>query len=193
MTRRCVCSALTCIMLSSFAASSFGQQLPRPAPEFTAMTSAGKPLQLSHFRGKALVVQFFLTECPHCQEAARVIERLQRKYRARGLQAIAVAFNQDARSKLPGFVRNTNLTFPVAFASQLAVFQYLQLSVTKQYSVPFLAFVDRSGVLRAQFTGGDDFFRDTDVNMQSNIESLLKYGVPSARSAGLREERLQRK
>jgi hypothetical protein len=122
-----------------------------------------------------------------------VLDRLQKEYRSRGLQAIAVAFDQDAQRKLPGFVEKMKLTFPAGSASQLSVFQYLQLSVTRRYSVPFLAFIDRSGVLRAQFTGGEEFFKDTEANMRSNIESLLKSGAPSARGAEPSEKRLQRR
>jgi cytochrome c biogenesis protein CcmG/thiol:disulfide interchange protein DsbE len=152
------------------------QQVPRQSAEFTVVTTVGKALRLSDFRGKALVVEFLLTECPHCQETAQVLEKLQRQYRARGLQAIAVAFNPDGPAKLPELIKKLSLSFPAGTASQLSAFQYLQLSFMKQYSVPFLAFVDGNGVIRAQFTGDDPFFKNTEANMRSNIEALLKRG-----------------
>ncbi|MCL4487763.1 MAG: TlpA family protein disulfide reductase [Chloroflexi bacterium] len=179
MKRRRTMNVLIWLAVSLLAAVSPAQQIPRQSPDFTALTAAGKPLQLNQFRGKPLVVEFLLTECPHCQETAQVLERLQKEYRARGLQVIAVAFNQDAQARLPGLVKKLNLSFPVGSASQLSVFQYLQMSFTRQYSVPFLAFIDGSGVIRAQFTGGDAFFKDTEGNMRSNIEALLKRGTPS--------------
>lgn len=167
------------LALSLLAVESPAQQIPRQAPEFTALTAASKPMQLNQFRGKPLVVEFFLTECPHCQETAQVLERLYKEYRARGLQVVAVAFNQDAQARLPGLVKKLNLSFPVGTAPQMSVFQHLQLSFTKRYSVPFLAFIDGGGVIRAQFTGDDAFFKDTEANMRSNIEVLLKRGTPS--------------
>lgn len=182
MIQRRTNNALTWIALLFLGASLSAQQIPRQSSEFTVQSSSGRPLHFSQFRGKALLVQFLLTDCPHCQEAARVIERLQQEYRARGLQAVAVAFNQDARSKLPGFVKTLNLTFPVGSASQLSVFQYLQLSATRRYSVPFVAFIDGDGILRAQFTGDDSFFKSTEANMRSNIELLLR------RSAAFKSE-----
>lgn len=137
-------------------------------------------MKLNQFRGKPLVVEFFLTECPHCQETAQVLEELYKEYRARGLQVVAVAFNQDAQARLPGLVKELNLTFPTGTASQLSVFsEYLQLSFARRYSVPFLAFVDGSGVIRAQFTGDDAFFKGAEANIRSNIEALLKRGAPS--------------
>jgi thiol-disulfide isomerase/thioredoxin len=178
MMRRRTISVLIWLAVSLFAAVSPAQQIPRQSPEFTVLTAAGRPLQFNQFRGKALVVEFFLTECPHCQETAQVLERLQQEYRARGLQVIAVAFNPDAQARLPALVKNLNLSFPVGTASQLSVVQYLQLSFARQYSVPFLAFIDGSGVIRAQFTGDDAFFKGTEANMRSNIEALLKRGTP---------------
>ncbi len=179
MKRRQTINVLSWLALSLLAAVAPAQQIPRQSPEFTVLTAAGGPLQFNQFRGKALVVEFFLTECPHCQETAQVLERLQQEYRARGLQVIAVAFNQDAQARLPGFVKKLNLSFPVGTATQMSVFQYLQLSFARQYSVPFLVFMDGSGVIRAQFTGDDAFFKGTEANMRSNIEALLKRGAPS--------------
>jgi peroxiredoxin len=179
MKRRRTVNVLSCLAVSLLAAVSPAQQIPRQSPDLTALTAAGKPLQLNQFRGKPLVVEFLLTECPHCRETAQVLERLSKEYRARGLQVIGVAFNQDAPAKLPELAKNLNLSFPVGSASQMAVFKHLQLSFARQYSVPFLAFIDGSGVIRAQFTGGDAFFKNTEANMRSNIEALLKQGAPS--------------
>ena len=177
--RRRTIDVLIWLALSLLAAVAPAQQVPRKSPEFKALTAAGRPLQFDQFRGKALAVEFLMTECPHCQDTAQVLERLQQEYRARGLQVIGVAINPDAQAKLPGLVKKLNLSFPVGTASHLSVFQYLQLSVVRQYSVPFLAFIDGSGVIRAQFTGDDAFFKDTEANIRSNIEALLKRGTPS--------------
>ncbi len=185
--------SLSWLALSLFPALLLAQQVPRQSPDFTVVTTAGKPLRLSEFRGKALVVEFLLTECPHCQETAQVLEKLQREYRARGLQAIAVAFNPDGPARLPALVKKLNLSLPAGTASQLSVFQHLQLSFMKQYSVPFLAFVDGNGVIRAQFTGDDSFFKNTEANMRSNIEALLKRGSAPGPEAAPESKKLQKK
>ncbi|MCL4489274.1 MAG: TlpA family protein disulfide reductase [Chloroflexi bacterium] len=156
------------------------QQIPRQSPALTVLTAAGKPLQFDQLRGKAVVVEFFLTECPHCQQTAQVLERLHQEYRPRGLQVVAVAFNQDAQARLPGFIKKMNLSFPVGFDTQMSVFKYLQLSFARRYLVPFLAFIDASGVIRAQFTGDDAFFLNTEGNVRANIEALLKRAAPSS-------------
>jgi hypothetical protein len=53
---------------------------------------------------------------------------------------------------------------------------YLQFSYVVPLYVPQVIFVDRKGVIRVQHGGGDDFFKDTELetNLRSQIESLLK-------------------
>lgn len=179
MKRQQTVIVLTWLLSSLCAGMSPAQQVPRQSPEFTALMPGGASLRLSQYRGKALAVEFLLTECPHCQETALILEKLQQGYRARGFQAIAVAFNADGPSRLPVLVKKLNLSLPAGTSSQLSVIQYLQLSLTKQYSVPFLAFIDGSGIIRAQFTGDDPFFNDMEAGMRSNIEALLKRGTAS--------------
>lgn len=193
MKRRRAMASLSWLALCLFPAVLSAQQVPRQSPEFTVVTTVGRVLKLGEFRGKALAVEFLLTDCPHCQETAKILEMLQREYRARGLQAIAVAFNPDGPARLPELVKKLSLSFPAGTASQLSVFQYLQLSFMKQYSVPFLAFVDGSGVIRAQFTGDDPFFKNTEASMRSNIEALLKRGSASAAVGPPESKKLQKK
>ena len=49
---------------------------PRPSPEFAILKPAGGQLLLSHYRGKIVVVEFLLTTCPHCQEEAKLLDKL---------------------------------------------------------------------------------------------------------------------
>ena len=179
MKQKRIITVLSWLALGFVPAALPAQQVPQQSQEFTALTTAGAPLRLSQFRGKALVVEFFLTECPHCQETARVLDKLQWEYRARGVQVIGVAFNPDAPARLPELVKKLNLSFPTGTASQLSIFQFLQLSFTRQYSVPFLAFIDSSGIIRAQFTGDDNLFKNSEPGIRSNIEALLRRGSTS--------------
>jgi hypothetical protein len=43
-------------------------------------------------------------------------------------------------------------------------------------------FIDRKGVIQAQFQGGSDFFKDEEKNVRAKIEEMLK--APSAAPRG---------
>ena len=63
-------------------------QIPRPAPDLTINLNAGKRLQLSAYKGKAVVLAFILTTCSHCQATTGLLSQLNAEYAPRGLQIL---------------------------------------------------------------------------------------------------------
>jgi hypothetical protein len=63
--------------------------------------------------------------------------------------------------------------FPVGFAPRESVMEYLQHPPGRPAYVPELIFVDRNRVIRAQYTGTDDFFKDQDKNIRALVETLV--------------------
>jgi len=61
--------------------------------------------------------------------------------------------NEDAN--LPDFIQRYNPPFPVGMADRLKVYEYLQMSPMLRAYVPWMVFIDRKGMIRAQFTGTD--------------------------------------
>lgn len=148
-------------------------QVPRPAPEFAIKLPNGEQLLLSQFRGKVVAVEFLLTTCPACQDASRVLNRLYQQYGPRGFQAVGVAFNDMAMMLVPDYVKDLGLTFPVGVGTRENVMDFLQHSPILRMLVPQLVFIDRKGMIRAQYGGDDPFFQDKEKNMRTQIESLL--------------------
>jgi hypothetical protein len=85
-----------------------------------------------------------------------------------------VAFNPNAEQLVPEFIRNYGVNFPTGFAPRESVQEYLQQAPGKPGYVPEVVFVDRKRVIRAQYTGSDDFFKDQDKNIRALVETLLK-------------------
>jgi len=130
--------------------------VPRPAGGFQALDSAGKPISIASFKGRVVVVQFLYTWCPHCQETARMLSKLQGEFASKGLQVIGVAFNDEVNTK--NAAANTaellkfkaHATFPVGIASKAAAMKYLGLSVLDRFGVPQVVIIDRKGTIQAQ-------------------------------------------
>jgi peroxiredoxin len=152
------------------AAVSFAQQVPRESPEFAAKLPNGQQLLLSQYRGKVVALTFIHTTCPHCQETSKVLEKLYHEYGPKGFQPIAVAFDQYAMMRVPEFKSQLGITFPIAVANYDEVQNYLQMPI--RY-VPDIAFIDRKGVIRAQYAGESNFFENQEPNMRREIETLL--------------------
>ena len=50
------------------------------AADFTINMVDAKPLTLSQYKGHPVVLAFILTSCPHCQNAVKVLSKLQNEY-----------------------------------------------------------------------------------------------------------------
>jgi thiol-disulfide isomerase/thioredoxin len=159
------------------------QTVPRPAGEFAISMPYGGQTLLSQYAGKVVVLAFILTTCPHCQHTTQVLSAIQTEYAARGVQIVAAAFNNDAQQLVPGFVSQFKPTFPVGFSNRDAVLEYEQASLAKPNYVPDLIFIDRKRVIRAQYSGGDDFFKDQEKSIRGLLDTLVKEPVTADKSA----------
>jgi len=83
---------------------------------------------------------------------------------------------------VPGFVQKYGANFPVGTTSGLGALEYMQWPPSQRPLVPLMAFIDRAGVIRAQFTGVDTAFfgDDLEKNIRTEVEKLLKEGAPRA-------------
>lgn len=151
-----------------------GATVPRPSPEYAVKLTTGRQLLLSSYRGKVVALMFVSTDCSHCQDTSQLMERIQKEYGPRGLQTMAVAFNDMAMMLVPGFISKTGASFPIGYGARESVFSYLQRSLTIQTYVPIMVFIDRKGMIRGQYVGDDKFFENPEKNIRSTLETLLK-------------------
>jgi len=160
--------------------------VPRPSPEYAIKLTTGKQLLLSSYRGKVVAMMFVATDCVHCQETSRVMQKYQQEYGPRGFQTLAVAFNPMAIMLIPEFIKASGATFPIGFDERDPVFNYLQWPAMLRTFVPIMVFIDRKGVIRAQYMGDDPFFKNRDANVRNMIEKLLKEPAGAAKKVAVK-------
>jgi peroxiredoxin len=148
--------------------------VPRPSPDFTIHLTPATQTSPKQYKGKVVLLAFIQTTCPHCQAATPILSGLQRQYGPRGLQVLAAAFNTKADTLVPGFIHQFQPNFPVGWAADPDVRAYLDHSVMAPLYVPSMVFIDRKGMIRHQFLGGDPFFNDQEKNLRETIEEMLK-------------------
>jgi len=95
------------------------------------------------------------------------------------LQVLACAIENGAQLAVPAFIKNFNPPFPVGYNDGSTAISFMQHPVVKVPIMPMLAFIDREGMIRAQFEADDEkFFGDgQEQNLRAQIEALLKVGM----------------
>lgn len=147
---------------------------PRPAPELVIEMPKSGSLLLSQYKGKVTIVEFLFTTCPHCQNAAQMMSRLQTEYGPKGFQALGVAFNDMANMFVSDFVRDFKVNYPVGYSSRATVHSFLQHDPNLGMHVPQIVIIDRKGVIRHQSLPREDSVTATEKFLRSNIDTLLK-------------------
>jgi peroxiredoxin len=162
-----------CVTLA--AATLFAAEVPRRSPEFAIQLPSGKQALLSESRGKVVALIFILTYCPHCQVTVQNLSKLQTEFGPRGFQVLGTAIEDMASMAVPDFIKRFQPTFPVGWNTRDQTLEYLQHPPMFKLLMPQLVFIDRRGVIRAQYAGDDPFFgADQDKNLRAKIEELLK-------------------
>jgi peroxiredoxin len=83
------------------------------APDFTLpAATGGPPVRLSDLRGGPTVLVFFDTRWQGSDAYLQYLERMNRRYRARGLRMTGVALDSDV-NRVRQFVARNQLTFAV--------------------------------------------------------------------------------
>ena len=150
----------------------------RPSPPFTILRPNGPAVRLSQYRGKVVAVAFIQTECPHCQQLTTELNLIAAEYKDRGVQILECAFDVNAAAALPRFLERFKPPFPVGYSTTAAVMAYLQYTIIdpRPMTVPQMVFLDRTGVIRAQYAGESEFFRDPGPNVRMQLEKMAGAG-----------------
>ena len=134
-----------------------------PAPEFTLRLLTGETLSLASLKGKPVLVNFWASNCPHCQQEAPIMVRLYERYRDKGLAVVSINVIWDNANDARQFVETYHLPYPVGLDGGGAIGGAYGVEAT-----PTTFFIDKSGVVRARQDG-----EGSEAEIAKRIESLL--------------------
>jgi thiol-disulfide isomerase/thioredoxin len=150
-------AALTVTLLTSGNGSASGgpivyQAGHRPlVPEFTGTSLTGTKIQLSNYRGKTLVLNFWGSWCAPCRAEAPTLAVVAQQYRSRG-----VAFLGDNLEDTPvnalGFDRSYGITYPSVNDAGDSVVQAVSQAAPVS-DTPTTVVIDKTGHLAGMILG----------------------------------------
>lgn len=154
----------------------FGTEpVPRKSPDLTIVEPSGKQTRLSSLKGKVVMLEFLVTNCPHCLRVAQTISKLQWEMGSRGLQSFGIAFDSGVNSQIvTKFTQKLAITYPVGYVSSDKVDSYLGRSGTERFRIPQIVVIDRKGVIRAQSSPVREKNLEDENYLRKLIDSLLK-------------------
>jgi thiol-disulfide isomerase/thioredoxin len=76
----------------------------KPAPDFTLKDLDGRNVELSQYRGKVVLVNFWATWCDPCRVEIPWLIEMQQKYSAKGFSVLGIAMDEDGKSVVAPFV-----------------------------------------------------------------------------------------
>lgn len=125
------------------------------APDFTNLDRAGKPVKLSDFTGKIVVLDFWATWSEPCLAAMPQVQALAAQAKGQGVVVLA-ACTSDTREKFEGWLREHGAKYPdIVFANDPAgrgepAARYAERASVKLYGVaglPTLFVIGRDGTI----------------------------------------------
>jgi cytochrome c biogenesis protein CcmG, thiol:disulfide interchange protein DsbE len=140
---RCVAAA-TALLLTGCNRGSHPQQIAQVAPDFTVHNGA-QTIQLSQFRGKIVVLNFWATWCAPCIDELPSLQQLQRLRPDVQVLAVSIDDDADAYNK---FLKQYDINLlSVRDGSQGANLKYGSVRVPETFVL------DRAGTVRRKFIG----------------------------------------
>jgi peroxiredoxin len=152
--------------------------------------NSGEQVLLSKFRGQPVVLEFLLTTCPHCQRCSSTMQKVWSEMGGEKVfQAIGTAINPEnlsqARMMIPEYIYRLGLKFPVGYTQRDMAYGWLQADVNAgPVYFPQMAFIDKKGIIRAQYSGTDKFFEDEEANIRKMALEIQKDAPAAPVKAG---------
>jgi peroxiredoxin len=143
----------------------------KPAPAFHLIDASGKAKQISDYRGKVVLLNFWATDCGGCKLEIPWFIELQQAYKDKGFTAVGVSADisyedlknaEEAWSRVKPFIVDHHLNYPILMGDD---------PVLKSYPIeafPATYLLDKSGRVAATYVG---VVSKDDV--ESNIKKLL--------------------
>ena len=123
--------------------------------------------RLANYAGHVVVLDFYATWCQPCREEVPHLIQLQKQYAARGLRVVGLNVGgADDRDKVPGFIKEFGITYPLGFPDE----QMVNLYLSDDDRIPQTYVFDRTGRLVKRFVS---YGADMPAELERTVQTAL--------------------
>jgi thiol-disulfide isomerase/thioredoxin len=141
-------AALAVLSLSAVSPLRAAVATPKAAPGWSLKDVDGKPVDLSEFKGKVVILDFWATWCPPCRTEIPGYIALQKKYAADGLVVIGVSVDTDGPAAVKKFAKDLGINYMIVMADD-----DIQNAYGPILGYPTTFIIDRNGMIRDKKLG----------------------------------------
>jgi peroxiredoxin len=162
---------VTCVSAATVHAVLKSPSSRTAAPSFNLVEASGGTAQLTDYRGKVVVLNFWATECGGCRLEIPWLVDIARNFKNKSVTVIGISMDisyedlknaAEAWAKVKPFVEGHQITYPILMGDG---------EVTKRYDIqalPVTYLIDQRGRIAATYVGLID-----QQNVKANIDTLL--------------------
>jgi peroxiredoxin len=141
----------------------------KPAPDFTLKDIDGKPVKLSDYKGKVVLLNFWATWCGPCKIEIPWFMDFEQNYKDKSFAVLGISLDEDGWESVKPYIAQKKINYRVVIGTEQVAQLYGEVD-----SLPTTFMIDREGRVAAVHVGlvsKSDYIHD--------IVQLLDAPVPA--------------
>lgn len=123
-------------------------QEEKKAPDFTLTSTDGKEVNLSDYKGKVVILDFWATWCGPCRRGVPDLVSMQKNYGDK-IAVIGISLDDDRTKKdIIPFMKEYDINYPVVYGTQDVVMDFGNIR-----AIPTSFIIDQNGNIIDKYVG----------------------------------------
>lgn len=118
------------------------------APNFTLKDADGNPVNLTDYRGKVVLVNFWATWCGPCEIEIPWFVEFEKKYKDQGFAVLGLSMDDDGWKSVRPYIASHKINYRVMIASEVVSQQFGDIE-----ALPTSFVLDRQGRIATNHVG----------------------------------------
>ena len=141
-------------------------KVKKSAPNFSLKDLNGQKVELKHFKGKVIVLNFWATWCGPCKEEMPSMESLWQQFRGKDFVLLSISVDYEGVKPVKEYIEKQRYTFRVLIDPHC---QTLDLYEVK--AIPTTLIIDKKGQIVAMAIGPKDWKSPEAISL---VDLLMK-------------------